>query len=289
MEIFYFNITLNYIKYKIVSMIRLISILFIFNSIIGFSQVSICSWNIENLGLSKKNSEINYIVEIIKEFDVIAIQEVVAGYGGSQAVSKLVDLLNRTGTKWEYVVSNPTSGSSYKTERYAYLWKPSKVKLKFRPWLEAKYRVEIDREPFFATFEYQNKEFTLVNFHAITKKLQPEKEIKYFKYFFEEYPNLNLIFVGDFNCPQNHSVFNPWRKNNYVPVFVNQKTTLKRECKRNECLASEFDNIWFASNKIVLLNRKVIHFYKDFLTLKEARNISDHIPIVFEFNFINSK
>ena len=51
---------------------------------------------------------------------------------------------------------------------------------------------------------------------------------KYFKYFFDEYPNLNLFFVGDFNCPQSHSVFNPWRKKEYLPVFVNQKTTLKR-------------------------------------------------------------
>jgi hypothetical protein len=64
-----------------------------------------------------------------------------------------------------------TSGeNSYKRERYAFLWKPSKVKLIGRPWLEKFYHVEINREPFLATFQANGKHFTLVNFHAITKK-----------------------------------------------------------------------------------------------------------------------
>lgn len=251
-----------------------------------YAQVKLVSWNLENLGSSKSESEITFIVSTLKDYDIVAIQEVVAGDGGAQAVAKLADELNRTGAKWDYVVSNPTSGSSYKTERYAYLWKPSKVKLKGKPWLETKYNQEIDREPYFAMFEYEGKEFTLVNFHAITKKMQPETEIKYFKYFFDEYPKLNLIFLGDFNCPQSHSVFNPWRKNNYIPAFVNQKTSLKKVCKKGECLASEFDNIWFNSKIIKVLESKAIPFYLEFETLEKARTISDHIPIVVKFNFI---
>ncbi|MEZ4853758.1 endonuclease/exonuclease/phosphatase family protein [Flavobacterium sp.] len=263
---------------------RLIGFIVLVFSGVTFAQVSVCTWNLENFGQSKSDSIITYITKKIKNYDIVAIQEVVAGFGGTQAVAKLTDELNRTGAKWEYVVSNPTSGSAYKTERYAFLWKPSKVKLIEKPWLEQKYKQEIDREPFFATFAYEGKEFTLVNFHAITKKMQPETEIKYFKYFFEEYSNLNLIFVGDFNCPQSHSVFNPWRKKQYLPVFVHQKTTLKNQCKKQECLASEFDNIWYAKNKLVVLQTKAIHFYEDFTSLKKAKTISDHIPLVFEFN-----
>jgi hypothetical protein len=41
--------------------------------------------------------------------------------------------------------------------------------------------------------------------------MQPETEIKYFKFFPDEYPTLNLIFVGDFNCPITYG-FNPLRK-----------------------------------------------------------------------------
>ena len=68
------------------------------------------------------------MAKILKDFDVAAIQEVVAGHGGAQAVAQLADELNRTGSQWDYVISSPTSSSAYKTERYAFLWKTAVVK-----------------------------------------------------------------------------------------------------------------------------------------------------------------
>ncbi|WP_310378203.1 endonuclease/exonuclease/phosphatase family protein [Flavobacterium sp.] len=256
--------------------------LLLFNTSL-FSQTKLLSWNIENLGKSKSDSEITFIANTVKEFDIIAIQEVVAGYGGSQAVAKLADELNRKGTKWDYVISEPTSSSAYKTERYAFIWKTSKVKLKGKAWLEQKYNLEIDREPYFATFELDKKTVTIVNFHAITKSRQPETEIKYFKLLPLEYPSLNLMFVGDFNCPQSHTVFNPLRKMGFTSVLANQKTSLKQECIAEECLASEFDNIFYDTSKINPKSAGVISFYKSFNSLQEARKISDHVPIWFEF------
>lgn len=247
-----------------------------------FSQVKLLSWNIENLGSSKSNKDILFIANTVKDYDIVALQEVVAGDGGAQTVAKLADELNRKGSKWEYIVSDPTSSSAYKTERYAFLWKTNKVKKKGEAWLEKKYNLEIDREPYYCTFQYNTKQFTIANFHAITKSKQREIEIKYFKFLPTQYSNLNLLFVGDFNCPQSHTVFNPLKKIGYDCVFINQKTSLKKECQENVCLASEFDNIWYNSTKISVANSKVIHFYNTFETLKEAREISDHIPITTE-------
>ena len=247
-----------------------------------FSQIKLLSWNIENLGKSKSDIEINYIANTIKDYDVVALQEVVAGYGGAQAVAKLVDELNRNGANWDYVVSDPTSSSAYKTERYAFIWKTSKVKKIGKAWLEKKYHLEIDREPYYCTFQYGNNQFTVVNFHAITKSRQPETEIKYFKFLPEQYPSLNLIFAGDFNCPQSHTVFNPLRKMGYKPILINQKTSLKKESKNGQNLASEFDNIWYNENSIEVRNSKAIHFYNDFTSLKQAKAVSDHIPIATE-------
>jgi len=246
------------------------------------AQLKTLSWNIENLGSSKTENTISYITGIIKDYDIVALQEVVAGDGGAQAVAKLADELNQKGSKWEYSVSDPTSSSAYKAERYAFLWKTAKVKLIGEAWLEKKYRQEIDREPYYATFEYQGKQVTLANFHAITKSRQPETEIKFFKFLPAEYPNLNLIFIGDFNCPQSHTVFNPLRKMSYRNAFENQLTSLKKECRDGNCLASEFDNIWYMPSKAMLSNTKVIHFYKSFTDLKQAREVSDHIPITAE-------
>lgn len=188
-------------------------------SSITFSQVKLLSWNVENLGSSKTEEEIVFIANTIKDYDVVALQEIVAGDGGAQAVAKLADKLNRKRSKWDYIVSDPTSGNSYKTERYAFLWKTSKVKKIGDAWLEKKYHLEIDRETYYCTFEYNRKQFTLVNFHAITKRKQPETEIKYFKFLPIQYPNLNLLFVGDFNCPQSHTVFNPLKKMGYKSVI----------------------------------------------------------------------
>lgn len=259
-------------KYKIICFFLLLSTAL-------HAQLKTLSWNLENCGKSKSDTEIIFIANTIKDYDIVAIQEVVAGQGGAQAVAKLADELNRKGTKWDYAISNPTSSSAYKTERYAFLWKTATVKLIGKPWLEKKYHLEIDREPYYATFEYKSKQITLVNFHAITKSKQPETEIKYFKFLPAEYPNLNLIFIGDFNCPQSHTVFNPLRKMGWESAFENQKTSLKKECKNNHCLASEFDNIWFQPSKVTVSKVEVLHFYESFPSLKEARAISDHIPI----------
>ncbi|WP_029272382.1 endonuclease/exonuclease/phosphatase family protein [Flavobacterium sp. KJJ] len=261
-----------------------LSLVLLFLTLFSFSQTKILSWNIENFGKSKSESELNFITSTLLEYDIVAIQEVVAGYGGAQAVAKLAVLLNEKGTNWDYVISDPTSSSSYKTERYAFIWKKSKVKLKGKPWLEKKYGLEIDREPYLATFESGKKTFTLANFHAITKNRQPETEIKYFKFLPAEYPSLNLIFMGDFNCPQSHTVFNPLKKMGYAPILQNQKTSLKQKCKDNICVASEFDNMFFKANTINYINSGVVSFYKKFNSLQEARKISDHIPIWFEFS-----
>jgi deoxyribonuclease-1-like protein len=263
---------------------NILSFVLLLSSVLSFSQIKILSWNIENFGKSKSTSELNFIANTILSYDIIAIQEVVAGYGGAQAIAELNRILNEKGSKWNYTISNPTSSSSYKTERYAYIWKTKKVRLKGNPWLEKKYHLEIDREPYFATFEIDKKTITLVNFHAITKNKQPETEIKYFKFLPAEYPDLNLVFMGDFNCPQSHSVFNPLKKSGYTSILQNQKTSLKRKCKNNNCLASEFDNIFYKTTTLGYVNSGIVPFYKNFNFLQDARKISDHIPIWFEFS-----
>lgn len=259
----------------------ILAVLLLSNTVL--SQIKLLSWNIENFGSKKSDSTITYIASVVKSYDIIALLEVVAGDGGAKAVSKLVDELNRKGNKWDYVISNPTISSSYKTERYSFIWKTTTIKLIGKPWLEEEYKNLIDREPFFATFSHKNNPFTLVNYHAITQSKQPETEIKYFKFFPKKYEKLNLIFIGDFNCPQSHTVFNTLRKMDYLPVFTNQKTSLKLNCE-NECLSKEFDNIWYNKNKVVILSFEAILFFEQFENYKKAKEISDHIPITVEIS-----
>ena len=71
----------------------------------------------------------------------------------------------------------------------------------------------------------------------------------------------------------------------FVPVLVNQKTTLKMKCVDQDCLASEYDNLFLESNVFSILGQGVHLFYEYFRDLKSARKISDHIPIWVEFDF----
>ncbi len=267
----------------------LLILLLLFCSELLIAQVKISSWNLQNFGKTKSESEINFVADVLNEFDVVALQEIVAGFGGTQAVAKLADALNRKGAKWDYAVSDPTESTPYATERYAYLWKTAKVKREGRGWLDRNYVAEIDREPYMMDFNFKGQSFTLVSFHAIPKKKQPETEIKYFKFLPGKYPDKNLVFLGDFNIPQSHTVFNPLKKAGYLSVLVDQKTTMKMECVGEECLASEYDNIFYNSGKLKSLNFGVKLIYKSFPNMKAVRRISDHIPVWAEFEFSSER
>lgn len=261
----------------------LIDLLFIFISDTIFASVSVCSWNLMNFGKSKSDKVIDFIASTIQPFDVITIQEVITNEGGAQTVARLVDFMNRKGKSWDYTISDPTSTNGNKSERYAFIWDKSKIAKAGDTWLEKKYSNEIEREPFMATFRKEGKIFTIASFHAVTKAAKPETEIKYFKFIPSEYPSLNLIFCGDFNCPQIHSVFNPLKSMGYSPALKNQKTTLRDKCINGECLASAFDNFFYDQKKFRLLKSEAIPFYLKFNSIKEAKSVSDHIPIVFTF------
>ncbi len=249
------------------------------------AQIKISSWNLKNFGKSKTQKEIEFIVQSLKHTDIIAIQEVVAGYGGPQAVAQLAAELNRKGTSWDYIVSPPTNSSPYKSERYAYLWKTTQVKIAGRAFLDTLYTDDIEREPYIIHFKHKENTFTLVNFHAIPKKQQPERELKFLKYFPEKYNNSPLIFLGDFNCPESHSVFNPLKKMGYISAFTQQKTSLRQKCIDADCLASEYDNFLLHPDFIKLLQSEVIHFYQSFENITLARLLSDHVPLIIEIDF----
>lgn len=268
---------------------RMVKHAMLFLFVLSFFQASaqkirVCSWNLKDFGQSKSEEEISFIANLVKSFDVLAIQEVVAGYGGPKAVIRLTEALNRSGTQWEYTFSHGTSSDRYSKERYAFIWKSRKLQKVGEAWLEKDYNLLIDREPYFARFKAGKKTFTLSAFHARPKSKQPEMEIKYFKFLPDLYPNDVLIFCGDFNLPQSHTVFNPLRKMGYTSALVNQKTSLKQRCINDNCLASEYDNFFYPEDKLKVSDTGIIHFYTDFPELKEARKISDHVPVYLEFS-----
>lgn len=246
-----------------------------------FSQyVKLLSWNIRDFGGSKDETELEVMANVMKDYDIVAIQEVVTNPKGVQTLAKLADILNRKGARWDYKYSDPTDSPPYKTERYAYLWKTKKAKLIGEPWLWSAAAGFIDREPFFARFEVDTRPLLLVNYHARRYDTQPEREIKYFRQLPDEYPDEILVFMGDFNVKPKHTVFNPLKKMGYRQVLKKEKTTLKRKCnKKGIYVHRSIDNILYPAQKTLFENGGVVDFVGGCDQLLERRKISDHLPV----------
>lgn len=265
---------------------KLLLLFFITVHINVFSQVeniNLISWNIRDFGKTKNSEELNQIAEIVKNTDILAIQEVVAGYGGAQAVAKLTDILNRKGSKWDYVISNPTQSSKYVTERYAFIWKTKRIKIKNRGWLLDELDSLIDREPFLLDFYLNKQKFTILNFHSRPHNKNPESEIEALCQFAVDSLTTPLLIAGDFNTSEKETVFNILKNHNYKTAVTNQKTTLKQACKRGNYLNYEIDNIFYSKN-IEKLEGKDIDFVKLCDRLESARKLSDHLPVFLRFS-----
>lgn len=244
-------------------------------------SIRLITWNGGNYGKSKDETEIQYFATIIRWFDVAALQEVSTGIAGAQAVAQLADELNRTGSKWDYVLSDPTTGKG--SERYAFFWKTSKLKLLGRPWLEQSLEATIDREPYMARFKWKDKTFLLASIHTVPTAKKPQTEIEQLPVLHKKYESDNLLIMGDFNLSQKHKAFDGLKLLGYQNSLTDQKTSLKAKEKDGEHLANEYDNIFYEDSTITKIKSGVIDFSYDFETLKEARQISDHIPAFLEF------
>jgi len=247
-------------------------------------NIRLMSWNIQNFGKSKSPDELKYIAKTMKDMDIVAIQEVSSTFVGPQTVAKLADELNRTGNKWAYTVSDPTVGAG--VERYAYLWKPNRVKLVGEAFLEKSLANEIDREPFLARFECKGEKILLVNFHAIPKTKNPAQEIQLLPRIQNKYTNEKIVMMGDFNLSQKDPAFDGLKQKGLKPALINVKTSFRMHdnpAAPGQYFSEEYDNFYFNSNHIEAKVTQRIDIAKDFRSVEDARKISDHVPIILEF------
>lgn len=248
---------------------------------------TLLTWNIQDLGRSKDATEIAAMVEILKDYDLIAIQEVVAkDPAGAQQVAKLVEGLNRKGARWDYRISLPTqSPSSYISERYALIWKTSRIQLVNSPYLDRDRATVVNREPFIGKFKVKGnpKPFFVANFHARRFDEKPEEEIKYLV----QYPSFletdRLFILGDFNLDEQHKVWIPLYNLNFAPALNDTPTTLKRKCSLSgNYFNHPIDNIYFHTGHFRRLRSDRVDFVGECNKLKVARGISDHLPVYLE-------
>jgi endonuclease/exonuclease/phosphatase family metal-dependent hydrolase len=250
-------------------------------------HVRVVTWNLANFGRTKDDQEIAVAAEVLRDFDLVAVQEVVTSPPGAQAIGKLDDALDRTGFAWDYRISPRTSGDG--PERYAFLWKPSRVRLLGRAWLEASLAGPIDREPYLARFEHRatGQRVLVASLHAVPRSKNPAREIALLDRLHRRYEADHVLLLGDFNLDEDDAAFDALRRLGYRAVLDDQPTSLRRKRDPGPAghLASEYDNVFVETGPLRAARAGVLDFTPRFASLREARSLSDHLPVFVDLQW----
>jgi endonuclease/exonuclease/phosphatase family metal-dependent hydrolase len=250
-------------------------------------ELSIVSWNLKKFGKSRDSIEMLAIAKELKDIDLVCIQEVVAkDPGGAKAVARLADVLNRTGSKWDYRVTDPTGDKSpNKRERYAFLWKTSKVKLDSRVELIKELDNAVCREPAVAVFKYEGELINIINYHACTHNSSyPERaEIKAISDWLSMASEGNYIWCGDMNLVITDHAFESAFNLGYESVLHGEKTSLKKTCVDGNYLSRAEDNVLYKLTSLKYSDYSVL----DFISKGDCEEVSwkrhsysDHLGVV---------
>jgi len=281
----------------------------------------IASWNIRAFGnLTRKwDSDDNdspkrdlhsvlCIAEIIKRFDVIALQEVKAN------IRALRDTLKVLGPNWSLILTDVTKGSAGNGERMAYLFDTRRVQLSGlagelvvpKEWTNKIGEVILDeqfaRTPYAVSFKANNKTFILVTLHIKYGKKSADriKELKGIAKWLADWASninvyhQNLIALGDFNIDARGDLLDQTflSEGLFVPPQLQNKQVTRSIFKKTKY----YDQIaWFNnSKKIPNLSMEFINGGNyDFVptalknrgvsTRSLSYLISDHYPLWAEF------
>lgn len=129
------------------------------------SNFRLLTWNIRNFHGKKEDKAVSYIAEIVKNFDVIAIQEVKDDLGGIEKLQKLL------GKKYRFIFSDPAGNG----ERLVFCYNSKKIQftglaaeIVMAPGQGKKTvspELEFERTPYMASFRTSGCNFILVTVH----------------------------------------------------------------------------------------------------------------------------
>lgn len=281
----------------------------------------IASWNIRAFGnLTRKwDSDdkdspkrdlhsVLCIAEIIKRFDVIALQEVKAN------IRALRDTLKVLGNNWSLILTDVNKGDSGNGERMAYLFDTRRVQMSGlagelvvpNEWTKTASQEALDeqfvRTPYAVSFKSNNQTFILVTLHILYGKKSKDriKELRGIAKWLSDWAkdinayHHNLIALGDFNIDKRGDLLDKTfiSEGLYVPPQLQNKKITRsifNETKYYDQIA------WFnGSGKQPKLSMEFINGGNyDFVgkTLADRKlsklslsyHISDHYPLWAEF------
>ncbi len=251
--------------------------------------IKIASFNIQVFGRSKiaQAPVMKVLCDVARRFDVLAIQEVRARDDG--ILPRFVQQINATGRQYDFVIG-PRLGRTTSKEQYAYVYDTATVELD----RSATYTVAdrddlLHREPLVACFRARGPPpaeaftFTLVNVHTDPDEVSRELDALASAYRAVRNDGRredDVILLGDLNAAET-SLGRLGEMPNIAWAIAGMPT--------NTLGDRSYDNILFsraATTEFTGLSG-VVDLMREFnLTLDQAREVSDHLPIWAEFTTI---
>ena len=265
-------------KGKLLSII--FALFFILSTLSLADEAYIASFNILRLGVAKK--DMVQTAKILEGFDIVGLVEVINRDG----VEELVDELNKqSDEKWDYHISPFGVGSSKYKEYFAYVYKKDKVKFIKSEGFYKNGKSSLLREPYGATFQIGNFDFTFVFVHTIygnnesQRKAENYKMVDVYNYFQDRDEKENdILIAGDFNLYALDESFRPLYKHaDKITYAIDPaiKTTIGAKGRANS-----YDNFFFSQkySQEFTGSSGALDFSGD--NPKLMREIvSDHIPV----------
>jgi endonuclease/exonuclease/phosphatase family metal-dependent hydrolase len=249
--------------------------------------VRIASFNIQVFGESKLNDAkaMDVLARLARRFDIVAIQEIRAAR--QDVVPRFVDLINAQGHQYDFCIG-PRLGRTNSKEQYAYIFDTSSIEID----RTSIYTVDdpddlLHREPLVAGFrvrgppEDQAFTFTLINVHTDPDEAADEVDALADVYRAVRADGRNeddIVLLGDLNVSDS-GLGRLGRLPDMTWVISGVPTNTRG--------TAQYDNILFQQPATTEFTGRfgVVDLMREYeLTVDEALEVSDHLPIWAEFS-----
>jgi endonuclease/exonuclease/phosphatase family metal-dependent hydrolase len=249
--------------------------------------IKIASFNIQVFGTSKsaKPHVMNVLAQVIRRFDVVAIQEVRAKDDG--VVPNFVKLINAHGARYDFVIG-PRLGRTSSKEQYVFIYDTDRIELDSHSVHTLDDPQDLlHREPLVASFRVRGPSpgqaftFTLVNIHTDPDETDTELDALADAFVAVQRQNIaedDVILLGDLNVDEHHL-----GRLGLLPNISWAISGLKTNTRQTK----SYDNLVFDSIATIEYtdNSGVLDLMSEFnLSVDEALEVSDHLPVWAEFS-----
>jgi deoxyribonuclease-1-like protein len=255
----------------------------------GNDTIRIATFNIRVFGEAKLNDAeaMRTIVAILKNFDLIAIQEVRAV--SQDILPQLVALLNADGKlRYDYAIG-PRLGRTSSKEQYAFVFDLASIEVD----RHQLYTIDdpdrlLHRPPLVGWFRARGPPpeqaftFSLVTIHTDPDEVDVELDVLddvFFKVRDDGRNEDDVILLGDLNASESH-LRHLGQIAGLIKVVTGQTPT-------NTLHNAQYDNILFHETATREFTGRggVFDFLRDYnLSLQQAERVSDHMPVWAEFS-----